>query len=314
MIVAVTGGTGFIGRKLVLRHLARRDNVRVLSRRAPSEAGLPDAVDIHRGDLAGKIENLQSFVGGVDVLYHCAGELRDSSCMHAIHVAGTQKLVDAAAGQVGHWVQLSSVGAYGPISWGVITEATPENPFGAYEVTKTESDRLVSAAAASGAFSCTILRPANVFGPSMPNRSLFSMVAMIERGLFFFIGKPGASANYIHVDNVVEGLVLCGSKPAAKGRVYNLSDFLTIEEFVTVIANALGKAPPSMRLPEAPMRFATRLVGKLPGFPLSESRINALVNRSVYSIMRIQHELGYMHPVSMEKCLRQFVTEWKRAV
>ncbi len=248
MIVAITGGTGFIGLKLVLRHLAQGDEVRVLSRRASGESGLPDAVDIHRGDLPGGIENLESFVGGVDVLYHCAGEIRDSSCMHATHVAGAQKLVDAAAGKVGHWVQLSSVGAYGPISQGVITEATPENPLGVYEVTKAESDWLVSAAAASGAFSYTILRPANVFGPRMQNRSLFSMVAMINRGLFFFIGKGGASANYIHVDNIVEGLVLCGSKPAAKGRG------------------------------------------------------------------RIQQELGYAHPVSMEKGLKQLVTEWKQAV
>ncbi len=148
MIVAITGGTGFIGRKLVLRHLAQGDEVRVLSRRPAGEAGLPDAVDIHRGDLAGAMGNLQSFVAGVDVLYHCAGEILDSSRMHAIHVAGTRKLVDAAAGQVGHWVQLSSVGAYGPISQGVITETTSENPLGVYEATKAESDRLVSAAAA----------------------------------------------------------------------------------------------------------------------------------------------------------------------
>ncbi len=140
------------------------------------------------------------------------------------------------------------------------------------------------------------------------------MVAMIERGLFFFMGKPGASANYIHVDNIVEGLILCGRKPAAKGRVYNLSDYLTIEEFVTVIANTLGKAPPKMRLPEAPVRLASRLLSKLPGFPLPESRINALVNRSVYSIMRIQQELGYAHPVTMEKGLRRLVTEWRQTV
>ncbi len=140
MIVAITGGAGFIGRRLVLRHLTQGDDVRVLSRRPAGEVGLPDGVDIHRGDLAGEMENLQSFVDGVDVLYHCAGEIRDSSRMHAIHVVGTQKLVDAAAGQVGHWVQLSSVGAYGPISQGVITEATPENPLGVYEVTKAESD------------------------------------------------------------------------------------------------------------------------------------------------------------------------------
>jgi NAD dependent epimerase/dehydratase family enzyme len=44
MIIAITGGTGFIGKKLVSFHVARGDAVRVLSRRAPAESALPAAV------------------------------------------------------------------------------------------------------------------------------------------------------------------------------------------------------------------------------------------------------------------------------
>lgn len=314
MIVAITGGTGFIGKRLVLRHLARGDVVRVLSRRQPTGSGLPDEVIVYRGDLTNQNIDLLPFVNGVDILYHCAGEIIDQTRMSALHVAGTRRLIEAAAHRIGHWVQLSSVGAYGLQFNGVVTEDTPENPVGVYEITKTESDRFVKQSAEKGAFSYSILRPSNVYGPDMINRSLFQMIAMINKGFFFFIGKPGASANYIYVENVINGLLLCGSMPSAKGQVYNLSDQRTIEEFAAIIANALGKSVPKLRLPETPIRFGTRILGKIPGFPLTESRVDALVNRSVYSTMRIEKDLGYTHVVSMEDGLEHLVRVWKQEV
>lgn len=313
MLVGITGGTGFIGKALVLRHLATGDTVRVLSRRSGNKTVLPKSVELFHGDLTGPVESLMPFIDGVDVLYHCAGEIRDQAKMYPVHVMGTDNLCAAADRKIGHWVQLSSIGAYGPHSSGIVTEQTPLNPVGIYEKTKTESDQIVMNAAKEDAFTYSILRPSNVFGPSMTNQSLFQMIAMINKQLFFFIGKPGASANYIHVDNVVEGLVQCGKKDAAKGQIYNLSDHRTIEEFVAVIADELRKPVPRLRLPEMPVRWVAKLCGRLQHFPLTESRVNALTNRSVYSIERIQHELEYTHQVSMENGLSQMVKVWKQA-
>ncbi|HEU4394910.1 MAG TPA: NAD-dependent epimerase/dehydratase family protein, partial [Planctomycetota bacterium] len=47
----VTGGTGFLGRALVERLVARGDFVRVIARRAPNER-LPDGVELHQGDIS----------------------------------------------------------------------------------------------------------------------------------------------------------------------------------------------------------------------------------------------------------------------
>ena len=313
MHVGITGGTGFIGQALVLRHLAGGDTVRLLTRRSSCDMALLNSVQVFHGDLTGSVDFLIPFVDGVDVLYHCAGEIKDQAKMHSVHVTGTKNLCAAANGRIGHWVQLSSVGAYGPQYTGIVTEETPLNPVGIYEKTKAESDQIVINAARDNAFTYSILRPSNVFGPTMTNHSLFQMITMIDKGLFFFIGKPGALANYIHVDNVVEGLVLCGKMDTAKGRIYNLSDHRTIEEFVAIIADELCKPAPRLRLPEMPVRWMAMLCGRLPSFPLTGSRVNALTNQSAYSIERIQHELGYAHKVSMEEGLRQMVKVWKQA-
>lgn len=310
MIVAITGGTGFIGRKLVLRHLERGDEVRVLSRNSPSEAGLPDSVNWFRGDLSGA-SDLQAFADGADMLYHCAGEIRDEPRMVGVHVVGTRHLIEAASGRIGRWIQLSSTGAYGRRREGIVTERTDPNPRGMYEVTKVESDTLVKAASSSGAFQHVILRPSIVYGAGMPNQSLYSLIYMIRRGWFFFIGKPGASANYIHVDNVVKALVLCGQMPQAKGQVYNLSDHCTIELFVACIAESLGRDIPRARLPESPVRALAKLFGHIPGVPLTQARIDALTTRAIYSSEKIEQELAYRHPLSMEDGLSDLVGYWQ---
>ena len=309
MEVAITGGTGFIGRALVLSHLAAGDTVRSLSRQPSNQTGFPDAVRVYSSDLVseGNSALLSRFVEGADVVYHCAGETTHTSRMRLLHVDGTQKLLKAANGNIGHWVQLSSVGVYELHRRGVVTEETPLRPTGVYETSKAESDELVQQAADHGAFSCTVLRPSMVFGPGMRNRSLRQMTEMIDRGFFFFIGPIGASANYIFLDNVIEALVRCGRMAVAKGRVYNLSDHRTIEEFVTLIADALGKSRPKLRVPEGLARIAARTLGKLPGFPLTESRVDALTTRVVYPATRMERELAYAHAVTMECALSRFV-------
>ncbi|MBI5438642.1 MAG: NAD-dependent epimerase/dehydratase family protein [Nitrosomonadales bacterium] len=311
MIAAITGGTGFIGEKLVARLAGRGDTVRLFSRN-PEASEKSSFVEAYKCDLAATgVSELSAMLDGVDVLYHCAGQLKDPHTMRALHVDATQKLAEAAARRVSHWVQLSSVGVYGPVTQGLVAEVSALNPVVQYEITKAESDKIVIESANKGGFSYSILRPSNVFGSEMSNQSLFSMIAMIDRGLFFYIGRPGASANYIHVDNVIEGLIRCGTMPQAKNRTYNLSDHCTMEHFVETIADALSHPSPRLRIPKPIAHLVGGTLGKIPGFPLTRSRANALDNRSAYPILRIQQELGYRHVISMEDGLRELVAAYK---
>jgi len=308
MVVAVTGGTGFVGAGVVGAHLSRGDDVRVLTRRESPPA--PAGARLVRGDLAhGDLP--KEFLSGAHVLYHCAGELRNESGMRAVHVEGTRRLLDLASGSVRRWVQLSSVGVYGPRREGMITEDTREAPVGPYERTKAESDALVTTAKARGALDAVILRPSIIFGPGMPNQSLFALLSAVDRGLFVFVGPKGASANYVPVENVVEALVLCATSPAAAGGVFNLSAFTTMEAFIGTIATALGRRPPRLRLPRRPLRAAAAVLGVVPQWPLSASRVDALSNRAVYSTTRIESKLGYRPPVTVEDALTRTVAQWR---
>ncbi len=309
-IVAVTGGTGFIGGQLVKRLVSEGYPVRILTRRPAAQVDVPDGVEVFQGDLVGDLAVLEKFVSGAAVLYHCAAEINDSEKMLAANVDGAKNLAHAAAGKIRHWVQLSSADVYGTHTDGVITEETPNGPVNIYEESKAEADNVVIEAAAKNGFTYSILRPSKVYGLGMRNRVLFQLFSLVDRGLFFFIGRPGASANYVHVDDVVEGLIRCGNMPAAKNRVYIISDYRTIENFVAVIASALHKSVPRWRLSERWARVAARVTAFLPNTPLTEQRVNAMVKRATYSTSRIEAELGYQHLVPMEDGLRQLVMAW----
>lgn len=256
---------------------------------------------------------MHDFVQGADVLYHCAAELLDVSRMETTNVTGTRNLLQAAQGEVGRWVQLSSTGVYGLHRGGEVDEDTELHPGNAYERSKAVADALVLEAAQKQGLPCVLLRPSNVYGADMGNRSLFQLIRMIDKGLFFYIGPPGAMANYIHVENVVDALLLCGQAELPQnGCAYIVSDHCPLETFVGIIASHLGRPAPRLRVPLPLARTAARLFAGIPGFPLKPSRVAALTDRTVYRTDRIIRELGHRNRITLEQGMGDLVREWQR--
>jgi nucleoside-diphosphate-sugar epimerase len=310
MIISITGGTGFIGRRLIARHLAYGDEVRYLTR-GNSSTALAGAIPF-KGGLKTATHNLRNFLKGVDVLYHCAAELRDEALMQATNVEGTVNLLAAARGQVRRWVQLSSTGVYGNPRHQLITEDSAIAPVNAYEQSKAAADALVLQAAADHDLECVLLRPSNVYGIDMPNQSLFQLIRMIDKGRFFYIGGRDAVANYIHVENVIDALMLCGKADLpANGQAYIVSDHCLLKEFVDIVAEALHKKPPRIRLPESWVRGVAGLGSKFAKFPLTASRIDAMTNTTVYKSDKIVSELGFRHAVSIREGIAELTRHWR---
>ena len=294
MIIAITGGSGFIGSLLVDKFLKQSNQVRLLSRNTRAER---KNVQYFLGDLSNPSVDLSGFLDGVDILYHCAGEVSNESLMQELHVNGTQRLADAAQGKIGRWVQLSSVGAYGACRDGTITEDSKEQPFGVYERTKTESDKIVT----NSGIPFVILRPSNVFGIKMTNQSLFQLIDMINKGLFFYLGKRGVLINYIDVEDVVEALFLCGNRDNALGEIYNLSQTIEIEKMVLSFSFVLGVKSKFLRLPEFPIRALVKIFAIFPKFPLTTTRIDALTSRCTYKSNKIIEELSFKFKSTLEE-------------
>lgn len=307
-MAAVTGGTGFIGRRLVMQLVKMGHKVRVLSRNIKQAESMLPSVEVFEGNLADPQFQAELFLEKVDVLYNCAGELKDEAMMSIVHVGATEKLVNAAKNRIKHWVQLSSAGVYGSLQEGDVDEAWPSKPVGMYEKTKAASDDIViKAAGISNGFSAVILRPANVYGPEMPGMALDSMINAIRKRCFFFIGSPGATVHFIHVDDVVKALILCGEARFEKNEIFNLSDTRTIEEFAGIITDIIGLKPVRMRLPEAFIRTCSLCLSWMPGFPLNTKNINTLVSRVNYLREKIENQLSFKIGTSLEQGLADYI-------
>lgn len=309
MQVAITGGTGFIGRCLVKQHLLRGDSVCVLSReKRPAKQG----IEYNIGDLLDKNFHAAKFVEGVDVLYHCAGQLHDESVMGELHIDGMLRLLKFAKGHVKRWVQLSSVGVYKKQKQGTVDEDTAIDPEGVYEKTKALADSKLIKYATENGMDYTILRPSNVFGDNMTNQSLASLVALIRKKLFFYIGKNAPLTNYVSVDDVVKALMACATDPRAQGEVFNLSQSVGVKEMIHALARGVGVSEPKKHLPEMPIRLLTRLLERLPGFPLSTDRINALTNHVLFSSDKIQKQLGFSYGQELVQSLNRYSASLSR--
>ncbi|WP_316832395.1 NAD-dependent epimerase/dehydratase family protein [Pedobacter aquatilis] len=309
MIIAITGATGFIGKRLVNHHLELGHEVRILSRKKINS--LSPKVKLYNGHLLSDGETLKKFTHKVDVLYHCAAEIKNNSLMYEVNVLGTKNLLLAAKSEVKHWVQLSSTGVYGPLYNGIIDEKQIPNPKNDYEGSKLESDKLVMKAGKEKWFTYTIIRPSNVFGPDMTNQSLFQLIKAIDNGRYFYIGKTGANANYVSVENVIEILYQAATNKLAIGKIYNISDQLPLEKFIEAIADFLGKPKPKLRMPNFFMRLIGFIGDAIPSSPITTSRVRALTNRVSYSNDLVVHELGYLPKVDILSTLKKMVEVYK---
>jgi nucleoside-diphosphate-sugar epimerase len=275
---AITGGTGFIGRALAEALVIRGDRVRVLTRRPGSQ---PRGAIAFEGDLASTVP--EAFADGADVVFHLAAEIRDTARMHEVNVRGTERLLKASVGRCGRWIQLSSVGVYGPPLQGEdITESTFPRPANAYERSKLEADRAVERDCSSAGCPWGVLRPSNVVGRTMRNESAFALVRAIVGGRFIYVGSRDAMSTYVHVADVVGALLAIASAPA--GTIANLSSDCTWTHLVKRICERAGCREPRLRLPATCARLVTRTLGVIPGFPLTQSRIDALSRIGGYPI------------------------------
>ena len=294
MIIAITGGSGYIG-KLLVKELLREDNqVRILSRNA--DFSFPGA-KVFYGDLTIESKALLSFTKGAEVLINCAGELNDNAQMNSVHIEGTSRLINCCDNGLKKWVQLSSVGAYGESSNLIINENSPLNPLGIYETTKTKADNLVI----KSGIPYVILRPSNVFSAEMKNQSLFQLIEAIRKGYFFFIGKKGSVVNYVHVDDVVKALVMCSKSDNALNKVYNISQTLEINTMVKCFLKGMNMQKFFFHLPELPIRYVVNVFERFQFFPLTTSRINALTNFSIFDSSKIIEELNFEFGASLEE-------------
>ncbi|MDF1527271.1 MAG: complex I NDUFA9 subunit family protein [bacterium] len=161
MIVAVTGGTGFVGRAVVKELLERGHQVRILSRKAPER--LPEGASHVVGSVVTG-EGLDSLVEGTEAVIHLVGIIKEvgENTFRAAHYNGTLNILAASArAGVPRYLHMSAMG-------------TRKDAVSQYHMTKYAAEEAVRA---SG-LGWTIFRPSTIFGPG---DAFINMLAAVMR-------------------------------------------------------------------------------------------------------------------------------------
>ena len=323
MRALVTGATGLVGSHLTRRLVQDGHAVRILARPASHVEHLQDLpIEIVRGDVT-DADAVDRAAAGVEAIYHLASNFRQAgaglSASRAVHVQGTAHVVRAAlAHRVQRLVHCSTGGVHAPSTNGALTEDAPYHaPDGnAYEATKVEAEQLVFRAAAEEGLPAAVIRPGIVYGPG--DRRLLKLFRAIAKRRFVMFGEGRNAYHLAYVDDVIDGMVLCGTRPEAIGQAFFLAGAAcpTLEQVITLIARAVGAKPPSWRLPVGPIDTAARLceaacrpLGIAP--PLTRRRVDFFRVSRILDISKARRLLGYAPQVDLAEGIRR-TARWYR--
>ncbi|MBK7975626.1 MAG: NAD-dependent epimerase/dehydratase family protein [Deltaproteobacteria bacterium] len=321
MDIAVTGGSGFVGRHVARALLAAGASVRLLVRdagRVPDE--LRDRCRVVVGDVT-RPETIPALVTGATHVVHMAAVVGSGGTgldgYRAVHVSGTRVLTEAAArAGVERFVHLSSVGIYGDTGPLGASEVTPAHPQDAYELSKWEGEEVAREVASRTGLPLVVLRPAGVYGRW--DRRLLKLFRGVSRGRFVMIGPGSCRYHLVHVDDVAAAIGAALEHPAAVGQDFIVAgpESVVLSDLVARVAKLAGRASPSVRIPLAPVLLAARLtaavcrpLGLDP--PLYPERVAFFTKQRVYSIDKARHLLGFTPRVDLDQGLARTLLDYR---
>jgi nucleoside-diphosphate-sugar epimerase len=271
-VAFVTGGSGFIGGRLIRRLRADGYAVRALARSTSAAERVracgAEPVD---GDLA-DVAGMRAGAEGCEFAFHAAAMLGDWGKREDFergNVEGTSNALRACADAgVRRFVHVGTEAALLAGEPLVDVDETaplrPDSP-ALYSATKARAEQAVVSSNRDG-FETVVVRPRFVWGVG-DTTLLPAMIELVRSGRFAWIGGGGHRTSTTHVDNTVEGLVL-GATRGRPGNVYFVTDGepVVFREFVSELLATQGIPAPSRTLPS---RVASVLasVGEV-GWPL----------------------------------------------
>ena len=259
----MTGGTGFVGPRVVHAIRTHGHDVRALVRRPDHGSRVASlGAELVVGDVTDPA-SLQAAVDGCTHVVHLVAIIKGRPAdFERVMTQGTRNVVAAArdAG-VERFVLMSAAGT---------TERSAA--LVPYFASKWAMEREVEGAGVAH----TIFRPSFVFGhggalPTFVRQVRYSPVVTV-------IGDGTQRIQPIWVDDVAESFARSLTLPEAAGRTFELGgpEVVTWNDLYLTIAKVLGKRRRLVHVPTALARTGARLIERAPGAPLTADQVRMI--------------------------------------
>ena len=294
--LAITGGTGFVGRNLLRLALDSGYDVRALTRgwKPPEDdiAWIDGALD--------RPDSLFKLASGADAVIHVAGLINGSkAAFEAVNVTGTAATIDAArrAG-VRRFIHISSLAAREP-------------QLSDYGRSKARSERLI---AASG-LEWTIIRPPAIYGPG--DREMLGLFKLARRG--FIPLPPKGAFSVIHVLDLCRLILAVLDEPDTLSEVYEPDDGeeggWAHRHFAKSLGNVFGRRTATLAMSRRMLHGLARIDGlvRRKGAKLTPDRVDYFCHPDWVVTARRRPPAALWQPhIPTEQGLAE-TAEWYRA-
>lgn len=266
-LVALTGGTGFVGGHLAEALLAAGYRVRALARRPENPGWLKGlSLELVRGDVRDS-SSLDELVQGAVTVAHAAGKTsaRNEDEYMASNAGGTANVVKATlrSAPKAHFVLVSSQAAAGPSRDGFPVKATaPGRPVSAYGRSKLEGENEVRSAAR---LAYTILRPSAVYGPR--DRAFHGLFAAASKG---FVPVPAGGTpkvQFVYVTDLAAAVLGALRRGGLRETFFVAHpEVLDYRRITETLAELPAKRPLLVPVPAGVVKLAGLVVGAVSRF------------------------------------------------
>ena len=272
--VTVFGGSGFLGRRIVLRLAADGAEVRIAVRRperaaALARLGRPGQITALRVDVWDE-STVAPALAGVAAAVNTVGHYieRGDASFEAIHGQGARNVAAAAsAAGVARLVHISGIGA----------DPASDSP---YVRARAMGERLVREAFPAA----TILRPSVMFGPDHDFLNRLAGLARMLPALPLF-GAGEVRLQPVFVDDVAAAVVKALAMPEAAGRLYELGgpSIYSYKALVQLVLEQTGRRRLLLPVPYFAWNALAAVVAPLPGRPISRDQVKLMQKDNVVS-------------------------------
>jgi nucleoside-diphosphate-sugar epimerase len=306
VLVAISGGAGFLGLHLARRLRADGRSVRTLDVAPLDDAGLEAGVEHLRADVRDE-RAAARLVAGAEVLVHAAAALpiqASGSAIRSVNVGGTATAL--AAGReagVRRVVFVSSTAVYGVPERHPIHEEDPLVGVGAYGESKIEAEAVCRAFAARGLES-VVVRPKTFVGPERLGvfEILFDWVREGRR--IPILGDGSNRYQLLAVDDLVDAVVRCFDAPVS-GETVNVGAgrFGSVREDLEALCRHAGSGARLLPVPARPAEVLLRGLELTRLSPLAEWHYRTAHRDSYVSIEKARRLLGWEPRLSNAEAL-----------
>jgi UDP-glucose 4-epimerase len=261
MKVAVTGGAGFIGSNLVDRLMTTGHHVTVIDNLS---GGHKNFIAHHTGSprfrfVKADVRNTAKLTAAlgpeIDLVFHLAANADiargvDDPTLDLQHsVLATFSLLQAMRHHgIKRLVYTSGSGVYGDRGTKYSSEDFgPLEPVSMYGASKLGAEALISAFAHLFEMQAWIVRPANIIGPRATHGVVFDFMRRLKKDptQLKILGDGKQSKAYLHVDDVIDALLLVQRKAKERVNFFNMSSdsFITVNSIADEIVSQMKIKP-----------------------------------------------------------------------